>query len=156
MKNATTNLLTEVFKDARVEQHLQSLSGETFSVKTVNKLDQARVDVNARGLCLTGQVGLFNVRVFNSTAKRYANEELRKSYKVNEKEKKKQYNERILQIKHGTFTPLVMSATGGMGRESRKFHARISEMIYKKKHKFFICKFSLYMLSLFTTLQTHT
>ena len=33
------------------------------------------------------------------------------------------------------FTPLVTSTTGGMVRESRKFYARISEMISKKKKK---------------------
>ena len=99
---------------------------------------------------------MFDVTAFNRTAKRYVNQE-RKSYEVNEKEKKKQYKERILQVKHGTFTPLVMSATGGMGRESRKFYARLSEVISKKKKrqlcvyclvdkkkKFSIGKFSLY------------
>ena len=75
---------------------------------------------------------MFDVRAFNPTAKRYVNQE-RKSSEVNEKEKKKQYKERILQVKHGTFTALVISATGGMGRESRKFYALLSEVISKKR-----------------------
>ena len=102
----------------RVEPQLQPLSDEKFSEKTSNKLGQARVDISARGFWLTGQVAFFDVRVFIPTAKRYVNQELRKSYEVNEKEKKRQYNERILQVEHGTFTPLVMSTTGGMGHES--------------------------------------
>ena len=69
----------------------------------------------------------------------------------------KQYNERILQVEHGNFTLLVMPTTGGMGRENRKFYARLSEVIYekrklcvywlldKKKNMFWISKFSLYM-----------
>ena len=121
-----------------------------------SKSDISRVDVSACGFWLVGQVALFDVRAFNPTAKRYVNQE-RKSYEVNEKEKKKQYKERILQVKHETFTPLVMSATGGMVRESRKFYARLSEVISKKKKrqlcvyclvdkkkKFSIGKFSLY------------
>ena len=71
--------------------------------------------------------------MFNPSAKRYANQEFRKSYEVNEKEKKKQCNERILQVKHRTFTPLVISATGGMGHENQKFYARPSEMISEKR-----------------------
>ena len=46
------------------------------------------------------------------------------------KKKTKQYNERILQVNRGTFTPL---ATGGMGSESRKFYTRLSEMISEKR-----------------------
>ena len=62
---------------------------------------------------------------FNPTAKQYVNEEISKTYEVNEREKKKLYNERILQIEHRSFTPLVMLATGGMGRECKKFYARL-------------------------------
>ena len=82
-----------------------------------------------RSSWLIGQVAFFDVRVFNPTAKRYVNQELRKSYEVNEKEKKRQYNERILQVEHGNFNPLIMSTTGDMGRKSRMFYARLSEVI---------------------------
>ena len=108
-------------------------SGEMFFKKTANKLDQARVDTSAHCFWLTGQVEFFHVRVFNPTVKQCVNQELHKSYKVNEKEKKKQYNERILLFEHGTFTPLVLSATGSLGRENQNFYACISEMISKKR-----------------------
>ena len=36
-------------------------------------------------------------------------------------------------IKRGTFTPLVMSATGRMGRKSLKFYSRLSELISEKR-----------------------
>ena len=52
---------------------------------------------------------------------------------INEKERKRLYNERTMQVEHGTFTPLVMSATGGMGRESSKFYSRLSELISEKR-----------------------
>ena len=89
-------MLTEVCKDVRVKPQLQPLSGETFSEKTTDKLDQARVDVSAHGFWLTVQNAFFDKRIFNPTAKRYANQELRKLYEVNEREKKKQYNEHNL------------------------------------------------------------
>ena len=38
-----------------------------------------------------------------------------------------------MQIEHGSFTPLVMSVTGGMSRECRKFYVRLSEMISEKR-----------------------
>ena len=78
-------------------------------------------------------MAFFDVRVFNPNAKRYANQELSKTYECNEKEKKRLYNERIMQVEHGSFTPLVKSATGGMGQESTKFYSRLSDMISKKR-----------------------
>ena len=126
-------MLTEFCKDVRVEPQLQLLTDEAFSEKTANKSDQARVDVSARGFWLTDQVAFFHLSIFNPTAKRYVNQELRKSYKLNEKEKQKQYDQRILKVEHGTFTPPVMSTVAGMGRESRKFYARLSEIIFEKR-----------------------
>ena len=49
-------------------------------------------------------------------AARYVNQDLSKSFETNEKEKKRADNERIQNIEHGTFTPLVFACTGGMGR----------------------------------------
>ena len=92
-----------------------------------------RLDVCARGFWQAGQMTFFDVRVFNPNARRYAKQELSKTYQLNEKEKKRLYNERIMQVEHGTFTRLVMSATGGMGRESSKFYSRLSELISEKR-----------------------
>ena len=71
--------------------------------------------------------------MFNPNARRYAKQELSKTYQLNEKEKKRLCNERIVLVEHGKFTPPVMSATGGMGRESSKFYSRLSELISKKR-----------------------
>ena len=62
-------------------------------------------------------MAFFDVRVFNPN--------ISKTYKLNEKEKKRLYSERITEIKHGSFTPLVMSATGGMP-PSMKLHQEVS------------------------------
>ena len=133
IRNITASLLKEVCRDVRVEPTLQPLSGEYLEERMANESNEARVDVSARGFWISGQMAFFDVRVFNPSAKRYENQETAKTYDTNEKEKKKQYNDRIMQVEHGTFTPLVMSATGGMGRECRKFYARLAEMISEKR-----------------------
>ena len=78
-------------------------------------------------------MAFLDVRVFNQITKRYTSIELSKAYEINEKEKKKTYNEHILQVEHGSFTPLIMSATGGMSRERKKFSLRLAEIICKKR-----------------------
>ena len=71
--------------------------------------------------------------MFNPSARRYAKHQLSKTYQLNEKEKKRLYNERITQVEHGTFTPLVMSTTGGMGRELLTFNSWLPELISEKR-----------------------
>ena len=66
---------------------------------------------------MRGQQAFFDVRVFDSKANRYLNKALPHCNIQNEKEKKRQYNERILEIDHVSFAPLVFSIYGGMGRE---------------------------------------
>ena len=81
----------------------------------------------------TSQMTLFDVRVFNPNAKRYLHHGISKIYELNKKEKKKFYNERIIKIKHGSFIPLVMSATGEMGRGCKKFYSRLTDMIRRSR-----------------------
>ena len=52
---------------------------------------------------------------------------------MNEQEKKRAYNKRILQIDHGTFTLLVFPINGRMGRECQKFCSRLAQMISEKR-----------------------
>ena len=111
VRNITSSVLSEVCKDVRVEPQLQP---ETFAPSTATG-NKVRLDVCARGFWQAGQMTFFDVRVFNPNARRYAKQELSKTFQLNEKEKERLYNERIMQVEHGTFTPLVMSATGGMG-----------------------------------------
>ena len=50
-------------------------------------------------------------------------------YKTHEREKKRTYNERIIQVKKDTFTPIVVSTFGGMGQEAKKFHKRVKSVL---------------------------
>eukprot|EP00794_Sanderia_malayensis_P014468 gene14468-biopygen11582 len=130
----TALLLGEVCKDVRLEPALQPLTGEAFN-SNVNISDEARSDISARGFWQTGQVAFFDIRVFNPTANRCCCQEISKSYEINEREKKRAYNDRVLEVEHGSFTPIVISATGGMGREAKKFYSRLAEMIGDKRKR---------------------
>ena len=48
-----------------------------------------------------------------------------------------EYSSRILNVEQRTFTPLVLSATGGMGRECSMFFKKLSQLIsIKRKEEF--------------------
>ena len=56
----------------------------------------------------------FDVRVFNPYAPSN-NQTSPACYRKLEQEKKRVYEQRICEVEHSSFTPLVFSATGGMG-----------------------------------------
>ena len=56
-----------------------------------------------------------------------------KNINKKKKKKKKNYNERILEVEHGSFTPIVMSAYGGIGKEGNKFFNRLAELLAEKE-----------------------
>ena len=56
----------------------------------------------------------------------YIDKDIDQVYRQHENEKKRTYNEHIIQIEKGSFTPIVMSTFGGMGIEAEKFHKRLA------------------------------
>ena len=52
--------------------------------------------------------------------------------KRHEKEKKRRYNNRVMNIKHGTFTPLVFFVSGSFVKECSIFHKHMAQKIANK------------------------
>ena len=59
---------------------------------------------------------------------------------MNEQKKKRAYNERIFQIDHCAFTPLVFSINGSMERQCHKFYSRLAQIIFEKRGSTFSFK----------------
>ena len=76
LRNRTASLLKEVCLDVRIEPTLQKLTGEQFKQRAANTLDEARLDVAARGFWVAGQIAFFDIRVCYSNATRHANQSL--------------------------------------------------------------------------------
>ena len=53
---------------------------------------------------------------------------------MNEQEKKRSNNERVLQVDHETFTPLVFSIYRGMGIQCNKSYSWLSRLIFDKRN----------------------
>ena len=52
-----------------------------------------------------------------------------------EKEKKRAYNDRIIEVDRGSFTPLVFSTSGGEGPECKIFHKRLATSLSIKRNE---------------------
>ena len=65
----------------------------------------------------------------------YVDKSIDQVYTAFEKEKKRAYNERVIQMEKGTFTPIVMSTSGGVGNEADRHHKRITPLIAEKRRE---------------------
>ena len=135
LRNIIALMLKTICKDVVIEPPLLPLTGEDLHEVSAITGDEARLDVRARGFWQTGQSAFFDIRVFNPLAKRHISQDLKKCLETNEREKKRAYNQRVLEVEHGSFTPLVFSATGGAGREANKFITRLAELMATKQGK---------------------
>ena len=133
LRDITAKLLEEVCKDVEIEPTLTTLTGEEFVYKTANHQPEARLDVSANGFWIKGQRTFVDIRVYDPNALRYKNQTLKQCNTKNEMEKKRHYNERILQVEQGNFSPLVFTINGSMGTECRAFYSRLAELISIKR-----------------------
>lgn len=134
IRDLTANLLKEVCTDVQIEPPLLNVTGEVFRYATANTNQEARLDVSARGFWVRGQRAFFDARIFYPFAPSYRTLSVKATHLRHENEKRRNYNERVLQIEMGSFTPLVFSTSGGMAPECSKFYSRLAELISEKRN----------------------
>ena len=99
--NITSSLLSEVCSNVTVEPHLQPLTREQINMRSANTDPNAHIDLAANGVW-GGQFEktFFNVRVFNPFSKSKTESSLSKTYYHHENEKKRKYEQRVIEIEH--------------------------------------------------------
>ena len=117
-----------------MEPLLTPLMGEEI-LKSSNLSNQARADMSARGLWINKQTAFRDMRVFNSLARCHLHHSLPAVHKKNENEKKWEYHQQILQVEHGSFTPLVFSCFGGMSKECSHFFLHTANALLIQKQR---------------------
>ena len=93
----------------------------------------ARADIHARGFWGRRQSAFFDVRVFHPNARSYRNSNISAVYRRQEMMKKREYGDRVREVELASFTPLVFSTTGGMGREGNVFYKRLASLLADKQ-----------------------
>ena len=109
------------------------ITGESLSGASANTEDGARLDITANGFWGSHfERAYFDVRVFNPYAPSNCHDSLASTYRKHEWAKKRAYEQQIREIEHGSFTPLVMSASGGAGNAAKVCLKRLASMLAKK------------------------
>ena len=133
LRDYEATLLREVCRDVKVEPDLLPLGGS--GTKSRNKAEKARPDVSAVGIWTPMERTFLDVRVTNPNSASYSDKSIEQIYETHENEKKQMYNDRILHVEKGSFTPLVFTTTGGMGPEATKYHKQVARLISAKRNE---------------------
>ena len=136
LRDITAEYLSEVCNNVCIEPTLQQVTTERFRLRTANKEDGARLDVAAQSFWgRDRQQAFFDIRVFNPFAQSHRNTSLAQCYRKNEQEKKRAYDDRVREIEHGSFTPLVFTTSGGMGPAATIVYKRLAAMMADKHNQ---------------------
>ena len=134
-RDFTANVMSETCHDVCIEPPLQALITEPLPQATSNRDDGAHLDIRAQGFWGDRhRRTFFDVRVFYPNAPSYQNLQHGSIYRQHE-EKKRSYEDRIREVEHSSFTPLVFSTSGGMGTLATTAYKRLASLIAWKKNQ---------------------
>ena len=109
------------------------MTGEVFSNATAIFEDGARLNIAAnRFWGGRFERAFFDVRVFNPLAPSNR-QPLPTCYRKHEKLKKRAYEKRVREVERGSFTPVVISLTGGLGKAASVCYKHLASMISAKR-----------------------
>ena len=100
-------------------------------ITTANTNDGDRSDISARSFRITGQKVIFDFRAFDPNISRYQSRSLEQCFAVNEREKKRRYNRKILEVEHVSFTLLIFTMHVAMGIKYNTFVSKLIEPLPK-------------------------
>ena len=134
VRDFEANLLKTMHNDVEIEPALQEITNEKIPG---NRNDEARPDIRAWGVWRPGQNAFFDIRLtnVNENANYQKHQTFENLLKKHEKEKKWVYNNRIMNVEHGTFTPLVFPLAGGESPETSMFHKHIAQKYCQKNEE---------------------
>ena len=136
LRDFTANLLTEVCPNVCIEPPLQALIGELLSHETSNSQDGAHLDVSAQGFWGDRhQRTFFCCTCFPPKCSLYRKMQSTSAYRLHERQKQRSYAQRVHEIEHGSFTPLVFTTSGGMGKCASLKYKRLASLLSTRDNR---------------------
>jgi hypothetical protein len=93
---------------------LQPLTGAHLHLKSTNTKDEARSDIKSTGFWSRLRQAYFDINVVSPNARSNAHKTSASLFRSAEKEKEREYKDRILNVERADFNPVVFSTSGGM------------------------------------------
>ncbi|CAH3198934.1 unnamed protein product, partial [Porites evermanni] len=125
----------KVCRNVETEPLLQPLDNELFNLQSTVTSREARLDMKAGGFWTPGVPAFFDVRVTHVNSRSNQGKYTATIFKEQENEKKRKYNQRVMDVEMGTFTPLVFGTNGGMGLDCQNFLRTLANKLSTKNNE---------------------
>ena len=135
VRNLPTSLIGKVYTNVEVEPQLQPLDNERFNLRRAVTSLEARLDLKAGGFGSRGDTAFFDVRVTHVNSKSTQGKATSTIFKEQKEEKKRKYQQTVLDYEIGSFTPLVFGTNAGMGADCNCFLKHLTEKLSKKNEE---------------------
>ena len=122
-------------RNVETEPLLQPLDNDVFNLQSTVTSRQARLDMKAGGFWTPGVTTFFDVRVTHVNSRSNQGKHTATIFKEQENEKKRKYNQRVMDVEMGTFTPLVFGTNGGMGLDCQNFLRTLANKLSTKNNE---------------------
>lgn len=122
IRDLMATLLRDVSRAVETEPSLQPLTSEVLTWKTSNCKDSNRLDMK----CYGSQDAFMDASVYNPLVSSNLSASREALFRRHECEKRRAYDQRVWEIKHTCFTPLIFSVTGGIGPSVDIFYKRLA------------------------------
>ena len=132
VRNLLTSLIDKLSTNVEVEPQLQPLDNEQFNFRSTVTSPEARLEIKAGGFWSREVTAFFDARVTHVNSKCNQGKSTSTIFKEQEKEKKRKYQQRVLDVEMASFTSLVAGTNGGMGVECNCFVKHLAEKLSEK------------------------
>ena len=135
VRNLLTTQLGKVCKNVEIEPHLQPLDNERLNLRSATISPEARLDMKADAFWLREATAFFDVRVTHVNSKCNQGRPTQMIFMEHENEKRRKYQQRVLDVEMGFFRPLVFGTNGGMGIEGQMFLKQLAQKLAEKDNE---------------------
>ena len=135
IRDLLTSHISKVCRNVETELLLQPLDNEVFNLQFTVISQDVRLDMKVGGFWTRGVTAFFDVQVTNANSQSNQGKHTATIFKEEENEKKRKYNQRVIDVEMGTFTPLVFSTNRGMGLDCQNFLRTLGNKLSSKDNK---------------------
>ena len=132
VRNLLTAFVNKVCNNVEIEPRLQPLDNERLHLRSAVTSSETRLDIKALAFWSRGVTAFFYVRFRHVNSKCYQYKTISEVSKEQEDERKRNYQQRVLDADMASFTPLVFGTNGGMGNESQCSLKHLADKIAQK------------------------
>ena len=136
IRDLLTSHISKVGRIVETEPLLQALDNEVFNLQSTVTSREARLDMKKAGGFWTPAVTVFfDVRVTNVNSRSNKGKYTATIFKEQENEKKRKYNQRVMEVERGTFTPPVFGTNEDMGLDRQNFLRTLANKLSTLKER---------------------